>query len=123
MFLRPDGTVYICGQGNKDKLPDDPTDIAPNKDSCKKLWETASSLSSTLGNGHILKEQACYLPWSQDNNLVIGPISNYEGAYIATGHGCWGILNGPATGLAMAHLILGKSFDVDLSAFSMKRFQ
>ncbi|CAM8946908.1 unnamed protein product [Rhodiola kirilowii] len=38
-------------------------------------------------------------------------------------HSCWGILNGPATGAAMAELIIdGKSSIVDLSAFSPSRF-
>ena len=71
----------------------------------------------------MLKEQACYLPWSPDRKPVISSIPNYNGAFIATGHGCWGILNGPATGLAMANLILGKPCDIDLSEFSMTRFK
>ena len=71
----------------------------------------------------MLKEQACYLPWSPDHRPVISQVPNYEGAFIATGHGCWGILNGPATGLAMAHLILDTPCDIDLSEFSMTRFK
>lgn len=46
-----------------------------------------------------------------------------EGCYVATGHSCWGILNGPATGEAMAELIVrGSSSSVDLSAFDPARF-
>ena len=38
------------------------------------------------------------------------------------GHSCWGILNAPATGEAMAELILdGKSHAVDISALSPAR--
>ena len=36
---------------------------------------------------------------------LIGRVSGVEGAYIATGHSVWGILNAPATGEAMAELI------------------
>ena len=114
--------MYVCGQGNNDVLPDDPKDIVPNIEACKTLRKTISELSSSLKNAPLLKEQACYLPWSPDTKPIISPIQNYEGAFIATGHGCWGILNGPATGLAMAHLILGKTIDVDISPFSMTRF-
>lgn len=46
-----------------------------------------------------------------------------DGVYVASGHSCWGILNGPATGEAMAQLILeGKASSVDLSAFDPARF-
>lgn len=40
---------------------------------------------------------------------MIGKIPKYEGAFIASGHTCWGILNAPATGWTMANLIMGKS--------------
>ena len=114
--------MYICGQGNRESLPEDPKDIAPNKEASKKLLKTASELSSTLESATFLKEQACYLPWSPDHRPIISKIPNYEGAFIATGHGCWGILNGPATGLAMSQLILDRPCDIDLSEFSMARF-
>lgn len=39
------------------------------------------------------------------------------------GHTCWGILNGPATGEALAQLIVeGKPKYVDLKAFDPARF-
>ena len=44
-------------------------------------------------------------------------------AIAAVGHSCWGILNGPATGKAMAELITtGKATCVDLAAFDPARF-
>lgn len=44
-------------------------------------------------------------------------------AVIATGHTCWGILNAPATGAALAELIVdGHSSSVDLSPFDPARF-
>ena len=39
------------------------------------------------------------------------------GAYVATGHGPWGMLNAPGTGLALAELIAGGAAKVvDLRA-------
>jgi glycine/D-amino acid oxidase-like deaminating enzyme len=53
---------------------------------------------------------------------LIGPVAGLEGAYVATGHSVWGILNAPATGEAMAELILdGTARSVDLSAFEPAR--
>jgi glycine/D-amino acid oxidase-like deaminating enzyme len=53
---------------------------------------------------------------------LIGPVAGVEGAYLATGHSVWGILNAPATGEAMAELIIeGAARSVDLSAFDPAR--
>ena len=49
----------------------------------------ASELSSTLRNGKVLKQTACFLPCSDNGKPSIGKIPKYEGAYIAAGHGCW----------------------------------
>ena len=44
------------------------------------------------------------------------------GAYVATGHGPWGMLNAPATGLALAELMTeGQASSVDLGAFDPAR--
>jgi glycine/D-amino acid oxidase-like deaminating enzyme len=37
---------------------------------------------------------------------LIGAVPGIEGAYVATGHSVWGMLNAPATGEAMSELIL-----------------
>jgi glycine/D-amino acid oxidase-like deaminating enzyme len=43
-------------------------------------------------------------------------------AYVATGHSVWGILNAPATGEAMAELIVdGAAHTVDLEPFNPGR--
>ena len=49
----------------------------------------ASELSSTLKNGTVLKQTACFVPYSDSGKPMIGKIPTYEGAYIAAGHGCW----------------------------------
>jgi glycine/D-amino acid oxidase-like deaminating enzyme len=73
--------------------------------------------------------QSCYLPSTSDGLPIMGRLSEQagggDGCFIATGHGCWGILMGPATGESMAKLIsTGKDPDhVDLSFFSPSRFR
>ena len=45
-----------------------------------------------------------------------------DGAYVATGHSVWGMLNAPATGEAMSELILdGAAHRVDLAPFAPGR--
>jgi len=53
---------------------------------------------------------------------LIGRVPRIAGAYVATGHNVWGILNAPATGEAMAELIVdGKAHTVDLAPFDPVR--
>ena len=53
---------------------------------------------------------------------MIGVVPGARGAYVATGHSVWGILNAPATGEAVAELILdGATQAVDLSPFTPGR--
>ena len=53
---------------------------------------------------------------------LIGRVPHVTGAYIATGHNVWGILNAPATGEAMSELIVdGKARTVDLTPFDPGR--
>ena len=118
MYPRPDGTVYVCGKGDDDPLPKDPKDVKFVAEKCKKLKENLEAACPSTKGSEVLKEQACFLPCTSNGAPLIGAIACYEGAFIATGHSCWGILNGPATGKALAELMLkGHSECVDLIPF------
>lgn len=123
--LHMTGEVYICGMSAEAEVPDDPEEVAPNPESIEVLMKVAKSVSNYLGQGGaILKaEQACFLPCTDDSAPVIGEIPGVKGCYVATGHNCWGILNGPATGAAVAELVVdGHATIVDLTKFSPARF-
>lgn len=122
IYPRPDGTVYVCGEADDVTLPDDPSLIVPDPDASENLQHMAASLSSHLKDAKLLKAQACFLPGSPDGIPIIGKLPFYTEAYVGTGHSCWGILNGPATGKCLAQVILGQTSDVDLTQFSPKRF-
>lgn len=81
------------------------------------------STPQELAQQEVLAQQACYLPCTDDGLPVIGRLPGLENAYVATGHSCWGILNAPATGEALAQLVVdGKATSVDLAPFSPARF-
>ena len=44
IYPRPDGTVYVCGEGDEEPLPDNPADIQPNPTACKNLYEVCMSV-------------------------------------------------------------------------------
>ena len=86
------------------------------------MQQIAGSLSSSLSGVSPQRVQACYRPVYADGLPLLGHVPGVAGAYLATGHSCWGILNGPASGLAMAELIVdGRSRTVDLTPFDPQR--
>ncbi|KAM0943621.1 putative D-amino-acid oxidase [Dioscorea sansibarensis] len=125
VYPRPTGEVYICGMSQGLEVPEDPATIVPDPESIRMLHKIARKVSSHLkdGEAEVVAEQACFLPCSDDGLPVIGEVPGVERCYVGTGHSCWGILNGPATGAALAELILeGRATTVDLTPFSPSRF-
>lgn len=123
VYPRPTGEVYVCGMSKEEEVPDDPEEIRGNEESIAMLKRVAKTVSSHLGEEGVKVEQACFLPCTDDGVPIIGEIPGVKGCYVATGHSCWGILNGPATGAAVAELVLdGHSTIVDLKRFSPARF-
>ena len=61
-------------------------------------------------------------PVTDDGLPLIGRVPEVAGAFVATGHGPWGMLNAPATGRALAELIVdGAASSVDLRPFDPAR--
>lgn len=90
---------------------------------CPHAFIAASMCLQELGRAEVLQQQACFLPTSSDGVPVIGRIPGLNNAYIATAHSCWGILNAPATGEALAELVVdGKASSSDLRPFDPARF-
>ena len=76
-----------------------------------------------LAESPILARQACYRPVTPHGLPLIGPVPGTKGAFVATGHSVWGILNAPATGEALAEVIVeGAAGTVDLAPFAPRRF-
>jgi glycine/D-amino acid oxidase-like deaminating enzyme len=123
LFPRADGTTYVCAISSETPLPVDPARVTPDPGALERLQMMCSELSPVLATAKVMARQACYRPITRDGLPLIGPVADIEGAYIATGHSVWGILNAPATGEAMAELIVdGAGRSVDLSAFDPARF-
>ena len=123
VFPRADGTTYVCAISSESPLPLDPTDVTPDPGAIECLEAMCAKLSPILATSRIIARQACYRPVTQDGLPLIGAVQDLQGAFIATGHSVWGILNAPATGEAMADLIIeGSAKTVDLSSFDPDRF-
>ena len=122
IFPRPDGDVYVCGMADPAPLPDSPEGVVVDDEACVVLAHAAGRVSSALAAAPITRRQACYRPVTDDGLPLIGQVPGVTGAYVATGHGPWGMLNAPATGLALAELIIeGAARAVDLRPFDPAR--
>jgi glycine/D-amino acid oxidase-like deaminating enzyme len=121
VFPRPDGTTYVCAISSESPLPVDPADVAPDPGAIERLHAMCRALSPVLGGASVLARQACYRPVTRDGLPLIGRIAGVENAYVATGHSVWGMLNAPATGEAMAELIVEGTARIDLAPFDPAR--
>ncbi len=122
IFPRADGTTYVCAISSDSPLPTDPDLVVPDDGAIDRLKALCARISPILASSRVLSSQACFRPVTQDGLPLIGAIPGAPGAYVATGHSVWGILNAPATGEAMAELILdGATRAVNLSSFDPAR--
>lgn len=122
MYPRSGGVVYVAGHPEHGALPDDPGEIVPSDRACEELHRMAGVHSSALRDAEVLTRSACYRPLTVDGIPLIGPVPDAPGAFLATGHASWGILNAPATGRMVSEMILdGGSLSVDANPFALSR--
>lgn len=122
VFPRSDGTTYVCGYRSEAPIPLDPAHVMPEEEQSAHFEAICRDLSPVLRDAPIRARQACYRPVTRDGVPLIGAIPGMTGAYVATGHSVWGMLNAPATGEAMAGLILdGAARTVELWPFDPGR--
>jgi glycine/D-amino acid oxidase-like deaminating enzyme len=119
---RPNGDVYVCGMADPQPLPESAEGVRVDDAACDVLARAAGRVSTALAKARVTRRQACYRPVTDDGLPLIGRVPGVAGAYVATGHGPWGMLNAPATGLALAELITdGEAKSIDVRAFDPAR--
>jgi glycine/D-amino acid oxidase-like deaminating enzyme len=124
VFPRADGSTHVCAFSGSATLPADPARVAPDSKVIERLRVLCERLSPAFKPERIIAKQACFRPVTRDYVPLIGRVPRVEGAYVATGHNVWGILNAPATGEAVSELIVdGKAHTVDLKAFDPGRLR
>ena len=122
VYPRADGTTYVCALSSESPVPADPAGVMPDPGAAERLEAICAELSPVLARSRILARQACHRPVTRDGLPLMGRVPAVEGAFVSTGHSVWGILNAPASGEAMAELILdGAARTVDLAPFDPGR--
>ncbi len=124
LFPRADGTTWVCAVSSTEPMPVDPARVLPDEGAHARLEAMCRAISPVLAAAPITARQACFRPVTDDGLPLIGAVPGVSGAYVATGHSVWGMLNAPATGEAMAELILdGAAGHVDLAPFAPGRLR
>lgn len=122
VYPRPDGDSYVTGSSHITfNMTERPGQEAVEEIRKKELMDAMQQTSSyVLGGKEPHTVQACYWPETHDGIPVISPLPSVKNVMVATGHNVWGILQGPATGLAVAEwLIEGKVNCIDIEPFTI----
>jgi glycine/D-amino acid oxidase-like deaminating enzyme len=124
IFPRADGTTWVCAISSAQPVPVDPAAVQPDAGAHERLEAMCRTISPVLAAAPVRTRQACFRPVTVDGLPLIGPVPGVDGAYVATGHSVWGMLNSPATGEAMAELILdGRPGHIELAPFAVSRLR
>jgi len=108
-------------------LPDAADLVQCDEAQCDDLIAYIGTVSSVLGSASIKSKQACYIPrhmrFGDERGPLIGQTS-VPGIWIAAGHTCWGVQNGPATGFLMAEMLFeGRAISADIDKLDPKKFK
>lgn len=134
IYSRPNNELYICGEGDTlTPLPPSSADVEVDESRCAELVDYCAAISDELRHGEVLSRQACYLPQVEDAATAGGgdagasaPLIGKtltEGLFLAAGHTCWGIQNGPATGKLMSEFVFeGRAGSAHVEGLDPRRF-
>ncbi|KAK0615997.1 FAD dependent oxidoreductase [Bombardia bombarda] len=128
IYARPFGEVYACGEPDTTTpLPETADLVQCDTDQCDDLVAYIGTVSPQLAAAPVKARQSCYLPrhmrFGKEYDPLIGQ-TGVPGLWVAAGHTCWGIQNGPGTGCLMAEMLLdGRASSADVERLEPGRFR
>eukprot|EP00435_Cladocopium_sp_Y103_P043178 s1082_g12.t1 len=106
VYPRNDGNHYVTGFPDPPRVVKEiPGEVEVREEMCSRLVKTMQQVSSEMAEAEVTTKQSCYLPFTRDSVPCMGKAPKHDNVYVATGHGCWGILLSLASGKAMSELI------------------
>ncbi|KIW70842.1 hypothetical protein PV04_03079 [Phialophora macrospora] len=123
IYARPNNEIYACGEGDHlVGLPRSAADVEVDDSRCQDIVDYCASFSDELRDGHVLVRQACYLPQVETGGGPLVGRTNTPGVFIAAGHTCWGIQNGPGTGKVMSEFVFdGKAGSANVGGLDPRK--
>jgi glycine/D-amino acid oxidase-like deaminating enzyme len=127
IYARPGREVYACGETDPTvPLPETADLVKVDEAQCDDLVAYIGTVSAVLRAAPVTAKQACYMPRhmrpGRENTPLVGATA-VEGLWLAAGHTCWGIQNGPATGKLMSEFIFdGAAVSADIAELDPRQF-
>jgi FAD-dependent oxidoreductase domain-containing protein 1 len=124
VWFRPEGAGLICGVAPKPE--DDPaTEDLTVDDALFQdiIWPTMAEIVPAFESLKVVSTYACFYDFNPlDENAILGAPPGLDNFMIATGFSGHGVMQAPATGRAIAELILdGRYTTLDLTRFGYDR--
>jgi D-amino-acid dehydrogenase len=89
----------------------------------KSVLDEGLAVAPGLAKATIAEIRIGLRPFSPDRLPVMGPAPGYDNIFLCTGHGPSGLQLGPFSGRLVAGLALGEPPTIDITPFSVERFQ
>ncbi|KAI1180880.1 FAD dependent oxidoreductase [Nemania sp. FL0916] len=127
IYARPGREVYACGECDPSvPLPETADLVEVDEAQCDDLVAYIGTVSTILKAAPVKAKQACYMPRhmrrGQESTPIVGGTA-VQGLWVAAGHTCWGIQNGPATGKLMSEFIFeGAAKSADVAELDPRQF-
>lgn len=74
-----------------------------------RILRAGAAFVPAIATAPVIAHRACARPFARDGRPLVGRIPGLDRAYIAAGHGPWGISTGPASARQVADLVLGRT--------------
>jgi glycine/D-amino acid oxidase-like deaminating enzyme len=127
VYARPGREVYACGEPDHTvPLPETADLVEVDEAQCDDMVAYIGTVSTILKAAPVTAKQACYMPRhmrpGQESTPIVGGTA-VDGLWVAAGHTCWGIQNGPATGKLISELIFeGSARSADVAELDPRQF-
>jgi D-amino-acid dehydrogenase len=110
-FVRFAGTLEFSGVNHTMRRP-----------RLEQLTRAAHRYLNTMQDAIVQSEWCGLRPCLPDGLSAVGPLSPYEGLFIATGHAMMGLTLAPVTGKLIAECVLDGAPSMDITGLSPGRF-
>ena len=113
---KADGQLWVAATMESAGFDLEATDAARDL-----LLGQAVAMMPCLAGRPVVRQTACLRPLSGDGLPILGKLPGWDDAYVTTGAGKKGILFSPATGRAVADLVLEGRTDLPIAPFDPAR--
>lgn len=114
---KPDGLLWTGTTEEEVGFNEHPSSVGRDQ-----IIASLLKMLPALSDAQLAQHTACLRPLAADENLLLGPLPDWRGVYMATGAGRKGILLGPAMGRAIVDLITQGASELAIDAFYPGRF-